>query len=254
MLKTRMGDRRQRAERATARPATKGAGCLIVLDSNGKVAGTIAGDKINMPWGNMATIDDGADRDACSSATRASASARPRAIRASSMKRRCCASSCRSRTASRRRSSIRRSSAAASARSRARMCSSIGPTGLALGPDDTLYVSDATGNRISAIWDATTRDHSAGRRPDHHEGWPVAKAAGDGDRAERPSSGHQRQERPSGGDRSRQRRANQGAVDRPEQGAEAAGQRRSVRHRHDAGGRWFLLRRGRVEHARPGAR
>jgi DNA-binding beta-propeller fold protein YncE len=38
----------------------------------------------------------------------------------------------------------------------------IGPTGLALGPNDTLYVSDATGNRISAIWDATTRDHSAG--------------------------------------------------------------------------------------------
>ena len=38
----------------------------------------------------------------------------------------------------------------------------IGPTGLALGPNDTLYVSDATGNRITAIWDATTRDHSAG--------------------------------------------------------------------------------------------
>jgi sugar lactone lactonase YvrE len=38
----------------------------------------------------------------------------------------------------------------------------VGPTGLALGPNDTLYVSDATGNRISAIWDATTRDHSAG--------------------------------------------------------------------------------------------
>jgi DNA-binding beta-propeller fold protein YncE len=38
----------------------------------------------------------------------------------------------------------------------------IGPTGLALGADGTLYVSDATGNRITAIWDATTRDHSAG--------------------------------------------------------------------------------------------
>ena len=38
----------------------------------------------------------------------------------------------------------------------------IGPTGLALGSDGTLYVSDATGNRINAIWDATTRDHSAG--------------------------------------------------------------------------------------------
>ena len=38
----------------------------------------------------------------------------------------------------------------------------VGPTGLALGANDTLYVSDATGNRISAIWDAATRDHSAG--------------------------------------------------------------------------------------------
>jgi len=38
----------------------------------------------------------------------------------------------------------------------------IGPTGLALGKDDTLYVSDAAGNRVNAIWDATTRDHSAG--------------------------------------------------------------------------------------------
>ena len=39
--------------------ATKGAGCLIILDAKGKVAGTIAGDNINMPWGNMAVIDNG---------------------------------------------------------------------------------------------------------------------------------------------------------------------------------------------------
>ena len=38
----------------------------------------------------------------------------------------------------------------------------IGPTGLALGPDNTLYVSDALGNRIVAIPDATTRTTSAG--------------------------------------------------------------------------------------------
>src|SRR5580693_7929765 len=42
-------------------------------------------------------------------------------------------------------------------------------------------------------------------------------------------------------------------MDRSEQGAEAAGQRRLVWHRHDPVGRWILLRRGRVEHARPGA-
>ncbi len=33
----------------------------------------------------------------------------------------------------------------------------IGPTGLALGRDGTLYVSDAIGNRIVAIADAPTR-------------------------------------------------------------------------------------------------
>ncbi|HEY0182375.1 MAG TPA: hypothetical protein VGC09_06150, partial [Rhodopila sp.] len=38
----------------------------------------------------------------------------------------------------------------------------IGPTGLALGTDNTLYVSDALGNRIVAIPDATTRTTSGG--------------------------------------------------------------------------------------------
>jgi len=38
----------------------------------------------------------------------------------------------------------------------------IGPTGLALGSDDTLYVSDALGNRITAIANAVKRSDSAG--------------------------------------------------------------------------------------------
>jgi sugar lactone lactonase YvrE len=38
----------------------------------------------------------------------------------------------------------------------------IGPTGLALGPDGTLYVSDAVDNQIVAIPDAATRTTSAG--------------------------------------------------------------------------------------------
>ena len=38
---------------------TKGAGCLLILDLHGKVAGVIAGPNINAPWGNMATIDNG---------------------------------------------------------------------------------------------------------------------------------------------------------------------------------------------------
>ena len=38
----------------------------------------------------------------------------------------------------------------------------VGPTGLALGTDGTLYVSDALGNQIVAIADAATRTTSAG--------------------------------------------------------------------------------------------
>ncbi len=38
----------------------------------------------------------------------------------------------------------------------------IGPTGLALGANGSLYVADAIGNRVNEIWDATTRTTSAG--------------------------------------------------------------------------------------------
>src|SRR5271166_2015567 len=39
--------------------ATKGAGCLLVLDSNGQLVDTWTGPDINGPWGNMAAIDNG---------------------------------------------------------------------------------------------------------------------------------------------------------------------------------------------------
>lgn len=38
---------------------TLGAGCLLVFDSNGKLATAWANDKIRCPWGNMAWIDKG---------------------------------------------------------------------------------------------------------------------------------------------------------------------------------------------------
>ena len=48
----------------------------------------------------------------------------------------------------------------------------IGPTGLALGADGTLYVSDAIGNRIAAIADAATRTSDAGTGRDlTHDGF-----------------------------------------------------------------------------------
>ena len=44
--------------------ATKGDGCLLVLDPNGAVAAVWKGANIVDPWGDMAVIDNGADGDA----------------------------------------------------------------------------------------------------------------------------------------------------------------------------------------------
>ena len=39
---------------------TKGPGCLLVFDANGKLATVWSGSHINDPWGNMAVVDNGA--------------------------------------------------------------------------------------------------------------------------------------------------------------------------------------------------
>ena len=39
--------------------ATKGDGCFMVFDANGKLTETWAGPDINDPWGNMAVVDNG---------------------------------------------------------------------------------------------------------------------------------------------------------------------------------------------------
>lgn len=140
---------------------TKGAGCLIVLDANGKVASVIANEGINMPWGNMATIDDGDTATIFVSNAGfgvGSPDADPRVVN--------------EQTVLRVKLAIKNGEPP-SVVSQTVVGSGfgaqpnkdvflIGPTGLALAADGTLYVSDAAGNRINAIWDATTRDHSAG--------------------------------------------------------------------------------------------
>jgi hypothetical protein len=149
------------APSADGTTGTRGAGCLIVLDSNGKVAGTIAGDNINMPWGNMAVIDNGDTATLFVSNAGfgvGSPDGDPRVVNQA--------------TVLRIKLSIPEGKppevvdqtvvGSGFGSQPNKDVFLIGPTGLALGPNDTLYVSDATGNRISAIWDATTRDHSAG--------------------------------------------------------------------------------------------
>ena len=75
---------------------TKGAGCLIVLDSTGKVVSMSSPANDQHALGQHGDDRQRRNGDACSSATPASASVRLKASRRSSTRRPCCASNCRS--------------------------------------------------------------------------------------------------------------------------------------------------------------
>ena len=140
---------------------TKGAGCLLVLDSHGKLAGTIAGPNINMPWGNMAVVDNGSTATLFVSNAGfgvGSPDGEPPVVNEATVLR-LQLSIPDGKPPVVVNQTVVGSGFGAQADKDVFL---IGPTGLVLGPNDTLYVSDATGNRINAIWDATTRDHSAG--------------------------------------------------------------------------------------------
>jgi hypothetical protein len=146
---------------------TRGDGCLLVLDPSGQLVETWVGPEINGPWGNMAVVDNGSSATLFVSmagfdvpgpqvhdpATGTSVMlnkatvlrldlvvppGKPPAIKSKTV-------------------------VANGFGHRAdKDVFLIGPTGLALGSDNTLYVSDALGNRIVTIADATTRTTSAG--------------------------------------------------------------------------------------------
>jgi hypothetical protein len=146
---------------------TKGDGCLLVLDPNGQLVATWTGPNINGPWGNMATIDRGTNAtlfvsmagfDVPGPEVRDPKTGYPVTVKKA--------------TVLRIELSIPEGKppvmtdqtvVANGFGQRADKDSFlIGPTGLALGPDNTLYVSDALGNRIAAVPDAATRTTSAG--------------------------------------------------------------------------------------------
>lgn len=139
--------------------ATAQAGCLIVLDSNGKPVETLAGNGINGPW-DMTALDLGGAAvlfvtNVLNGAVKAGGATvnqgtvlrivlvfgdnpgAPREI---------------ARTVIADRFPERTDPAALV----------IGPTGLGLGYDGTLYVADTLGNRIAAIPNALFRQDSAG--------------------------------------------------------------------------------------------
>ncbi|WP_047250098.1 hypothetical protein [Chromobacterium subtsugae] len=140
---------------------TKGAGCLMVLDASGKLVDTWAGADINNPWGNMAVIDNGDKATLFVSNAGfgvGSAKGTPPVVNLATVLRLELDI-----PAGQPPRIVSRTVVASGFGEQAdKGVFLIGPTGLAYGKDDKLYVSDALGNRISEIWDATTRTTSAG--------------------------------------------------------------------------------------------
>jgi hypothetical protein len=139
---------------------TKGAGCLLVFNAEGRLATVFSGPEINGPWGNMAVIDKGSTATLFVSNTGFDVGApianAPVVNKATVL-----------------RLELSVPAGGAPTISKQTVIASgfgeqadkdvfiIGPTGLAL-VGDTLYVSDALGNRIAAIPNAVTRSDSAG--------------------------------------------------------------------------------------------
>jgi DNA-binding beta-propeller fold protein YncE len=146
---------------------TKGDGCLMVLDANGQLVDTWVGPDINDPWGNMAVVDNGtsatlfvsmAGFDLPGPQVRDPASGYPIILHKATVLRI-------ELTIPPGKSPAIRSKTVIGSGFSARADRGdflLGPTGLAIAPDNTLYVSDALDNRVDAIADATTRTSSAG--------------------------------------------------------------------------------------------
>ena len=141
---------------------TKGAGCLIVLDPQGKVVSTINSPNINDPWGNMAVVDNGNSATLFVSNAGfgvGSAAGDPPVFKQATVLR-LDLDIPDGKPPVVKRETVVGSGFGAQADKGVFL---IGPTGLALSSDQKLlYVSDAIGNRVNVIEDPLTRDTSAG--------------------------------------------------------------------------------------------
>jgi DNA-binding beta-propeller fold protein YncE len=147
---------------------TKGDGCLLVFDPNGHHVATWAGPTINGPWGNMVTIDHGDSAilfismagfgvpapDVVDPATHYPVRINQATVLRLEL------------TIPEGKPPVLQSQTVIGDgfAQRADLANFLfGPTGLALGPDDTLYVTDGLDNEITAIPQASTRTTSAGK-------------------------------------------------------------------------------------------
>ncbi len=145
---------------------TKGPGCLLVFDSNGKLTTVWSGGQINDPWGNMAVVDNGdkatlfvsmSGFDVPGPDKLDAATGQPLVVRKATVLRLQLSIPAGSPPKVTGRTVV----ASGLAERADKDVFLIGPTGLAL-IGSTLYVSDAVDNRVVAIPDALTRSGSAG--------------------------------------------------------------------------------------------
>jgi hypothetical protein len=138
---------------------TRGQGCLIVLNSSGAVVSTITDPQINGPWGNIAAIDRGTSATLFISniGFDMGAPGAPEQKKATILR-------LELNTPAGKTPSVASATVIGSGFSAISDANAfaVGPTGLALAADGTLYVSDGVANRIVAIRDAATRKTSAG--------------------------------------------------------------------------------------------
>ena len=141
---------------------TKGAGCLIVLDNQGKLASTIASPNINDPWGNMAVVDNGDHATLFVSNAGfgvGGADGNPPVFKQATILR-LDLDIPQGKAPVVKQETVIASGFGAQADKGVFL---VGPTGLALSPDQKLlYASDAIGNRVTEIDEPMTRDTSAG--------------------------------------------------------------------------------------------
>ena len=147
--------------------ATKGPGCLFVLDPNGNVVDAWTSPDINDPWGNMATIDDGSSAQLFISMAgfglqgpkvKDPATGAPPIVRKAIVLRLDLT------IPNGKPPEIQRQTVIASGLPEQADFDNFlfGPTGVALASDGMLYVSDGVGNRIMKVPQAPTRTTSAG--------------------------------------------------------------------------------------------
>ncbi|TKC92550.1 hypothetical protein FAZ69_02440 [Trinickia terrae] len=146
---------------------TKGAGCLIVLDNQGKVVSTITGENINDPWGNMAVVDNGDTATlfvsnagfGVGSPKAAGPDGDPPVFKQSTVLRLDLDIPAGKPPVVKKQTVVASGFGAQADKG----VFLVGPTGLALSADrKLLYVSDAIGNRINEIEEPLTRDFSGG--------------------------------------------------------------------------------------------